>query len=42
MVAPHVPWLLIALIVFLVWRHDRFRRYDRYRYRGRVPRDRPW
>jgi hypothetical protein len=42
MVAPHVPWLLIALIVFVVWRHDRFRRYYRYRYRGRVLGDRPW
>ncbi len=44
MVPPHVPWLLIALIVFLIWRRDRFgRSYNRgYRYRHRVFDERPW
>jgi uncharacterized membrane protein YccC len=40
MVPPHVPWLLIAVIVFLVWRRDRFHRYYRYRYRHLD--ERPW
>ena len=44
MFAPHVPWLLIALIVFLIWRRDRFGRYYNrgYRYRHRVFDERPW
>lgn len=29
-VAPHVPWLLIALIAFVVWRHDRYRHSYRH------------
>ena len=40
LLVPHVPWLLIGLIVFFVWRRDRFGR--RYRYRRRVLDERPW
>ena len=41
-VAPHVPWLLIALIVFVLWRHERFGRSYRRHYRRQVLDDRPW
>jgi hypothetical protein len=42
LVPPHVPWLVIAVIVFLVLRHDRFGRSYRRHYRRRVLDDRPW
>jgi Domain of unknown function (DUF1707) len=38
----HVPWFLIALIFFFVWRRNRFRRSYAYRYRRRVFDERPW
>jgi len=30
---PHLPWLLIALVAFFVWRRDRFRHYYHHRRR---------